>query len=149
MRTNRSSRTRWSFIEACSSCSGEEGTPLGHCTVLADTALVAAAAAVAHCNTARATQDMPVGHSHGQEAADAAVGAAGTDQGVLRHMEVAVVAHHRWGMAVSMEVLTLVGSKLALAHPQVEHRTRTEHEEHVAVVMDCADPVEQKSSSAC
>lgn len=114
-----------------------------------DTALVAAAAvAAAHCSMARATRDMPVGHSHGQEVADAAVGAAGTDQGVLRHMEVAAVAHHRWGMAVSMEVLALVGSKLASAHPLAEHRTRTEHEEHVAVV-DSADPVEQKSSSAC
>lgn len=114
-----------------------------------DTALVAAAVAAARCSTARATRDRPVGHSHGQEVADAAVGAAGTDQGVLRHMEVAAVAHHRWGMAVSMEVLALVGSKLASAHPLAEHRTRTEHEEHVAAVMDCADPVERKSSSVC
>ena len=117
--------------------------------MLVDTALVAAAVAAAHCSTARATRDTPVGHSHGQEVADAAAGAAGTDHGVLRHMEVAAAVHHRWGMAVSTEVLTLVGSKLASGHPQVEHRTRTEHEEHVAVVMDCADPVERKSSSAC
>lgn len=89
-----------------------------HCTALVGTALVAAAAA--HCSMAHAIQDTPVGHSHGQEVADAA--AAGTDQGALRRIEVVVMVHHmevvemarhmevvetarrRWGMAVSMEV---------------------------------------------
>lgn len=52
-------------------------------------ALVAATVAAAHCSTAHATQDTPVGHSHGQEVADAA--AAGTDQDVLHHMEVVAV----------------------------------------------------------
>jgi len=68
--------------------------------VLVDTALVAATVAAAHCSTARAIQDTPVGHSHGQEVADAA--AAGTDQGALvRRMEVVVMVRR-------MEVVVMV-----------------------------------------
>lgn len=89
--------------------------------VLVDTALVAVTVAAAHCSTARAIQDTPVGHSHGQEVADAA--AAGTDQGALvrrmkdvvmarrmevvemaRRMEVVAIVRCMWGMAVSKEV---------------------------------------------
>ena len=124
--------------------------------MVVDTALVAAPVAAAHCSMVHATQDMPADHSHGREAAD--VTAAGTDQGVLRHMEVVAVVHRRWGMAVSMEVLALVGNTLevlalvgntlALNHSQVHRRRRAEHEEHVVVVMDSADPMEQRRSSA-
>jgi len=109
------------LTEACSSYSGaEEGKPLGHCTVLVDTALVAVTVAAAHCSTAHAIQDTPVGHSHGQQVADAV--AAGTDQVALPHievvamarrmevvamarrMEVVAMARRRWSIAVSMEV---------------------------------------------
>ena len=97
--------------------------------MLVDTALVAATVAAAHCSMAHAIQDKPVGHSHGQEVADA--GAAGTDQvalprmeavavvprmeavamarrmeavAMVRRMEVVVTARCSWGIAVSIEV---------------------------------------------
>lgn len=120
--------------------------------MVVDRALVAADVAAAHCSTAPAIQGMQVGHSRGREVADAAV--AGTDQGVVRRMEVAAMAHcmevvvvarHSWGMAVSTELSALVGSILPSNHSQVQQHRGTEHE---VVVMDCADLVYQKSSSA-
>jgi len=77
--------------------------------VLVDKALVAVTVAAAHCSSAHAIQDMPVGHSHGQEVADAA--AAGTDQGALvRRMEVVGMACRMEvvGMARHMEVVEMV-----------------------------------------
>jgi len=102
------------------------------------------AAAEGHCNMGRAIQDMPADRSHGQEAAGAL--AAGTDQGVVHHMEAVVLAPHRMGgTAVSMQVLAPVENIQALSLPQVE---RHREPEHAAVVMGCSDQVVQKHSSA-
>lgn len=136
---------RLSLIEACSSCSGEEGKLPGHCMVAEDMA-VAAAAADVHCSMAHAIQDTLVDHSHDWEVAD--VAAAGTDQGVVRHMADVVVARHTRGMAVSMQILALVESIQTLNLLHVEQHRQAEHEEHVVVVMDCSDLVEQNCSSA-
>ena len=77
---------------------------------------VAAAAADAHCSTARAIQDMLVGHSHGPKVVGAA--AAGTDPGAVHHIEAVAVARRRMGgMAVSMQVLALVESTQTLSLP--------------------------------
>lgn len=101
-------------------------------------------AADGHCNMAHANQDMPADCSHGQEAAGAL--AAGTEQGVVHHMEAVVVASHRMGgMAVSMQVLALVENIQALSLSQVE---RHREPEHAVVVMGCSDQVVQKHSSA-
>lgn len=149
-----------SLIEACSSCSGEEGKNPGHCTVAEDMAAVAAAVADVDCSTARAIlQDMLVGHSHGWEVAG--VVAVGSDQGGARHkeavatahhMEAVAVARHRAGMAVSKQVFARAESTRVLNRLRVEHHMGPEHGEHattVVVVMDCSDLVAQKCSSAC
>lgn len=149
-----------SLIEACSSCSGEEGKNPGHCTVAEDMAAAAAAGADVDYSTARVIlQDMLVGHSHGWEVAG--VAAVGSDQGGARHKEAVATAHHkeavavvhhRAGMAVSKRVLARAESTRVLNHPQVEHHRGPAHGEHetmVVVVVDCSDLVAQKCSSAC
>lgn len=107
-------------------------------------ALVAAAAAAGHCSTARAIQDKLADHSHDQEAAGSV--AAGTDWGVARHMEAAVLVHHRRGdMAVSMKVSALVESIQAWSRPQAEQHRGPEHG---VVVTGCSDQAVEKHSSA-
>lgn len=102
------------------------------------------AAAEGHCNMAHAIQDMPADRNHGQEVAGAL--AAGTDQGVVRHMKAVVVVRHRMGgMAVSKQVLAPVENIQVLSLPQVE---RHREPEHAVVVTGCSGQVVQKHSSA-